>query len=86
MIEAAKMYESSPDGLRLRWMNILYELGQQSGTNTIMLIPSNMPEAGWANIGTLGLKEIPRGPPEEKPKRKTVETVEPPFPEPPVSE
>ena len=86
MIEAAKMYESSPDGLRLRWMNILYELGQQSGTNTIMLIPSNMPEAGWANIGTLGLKEIPRGPPEEKPKRKAVETVEPPFPEPPVSE
>ena len=40
MIEAAKAYESSPEGLRLRWMNILYELGQQSQTNTIMLIPA----------------------------------------------
>lgn len=61
MIQAAEMYEKSPEGMRLRWMNILYELGQQSGTNTIMLVPSNMPEAGWGNIppvGTLGLKEI----------------------------
>jgi regulator of protease activity HflC (stomatin/prohibitin superfamily) len=62
MIEAAKAYESSPEGLRLRWMNILYELGQQSGTNTIMLVPANMPEAGWPPIGTFGLKEIPKGP------------------------
>jgi len=58
MIEAAKMYEQSPDGLRLRWMNILYELGQQSGANTIMLIPANMPEAGVSAVGTLGLKQI----------------------------
>jgi hypothetical protein len=58
MIEAAKMYEQSPDGLRLRWMNILYELGQQSGSNTIMLVPANMPEAGVSAIGTLGLKQI----------------------------
>lgn len=62
MIEAAHAYESSPEGLRLRWMNILYELGQQSGTNTIMLVPANMPEAGWPPIGTFGLKEIPKGP------------------------
>jgi regulator of protease activity HflC (stomatin/prohibitin superfamily) len=62
MIEAATAYESSPEGLRLRWMNILYELGQQSGTNTIMLVPANMPEAGWPPIGTFGLKEIPKGP------------------------
>ena len=41
MIEAAKAYESSPEGLRLRWMNILYELGQQSQTNTIMLVPAS---------------------------------------------
>ena len=61
MIEAAHAYESSPEGLRLRWMNILYELGQQSGTNTIMLVPANMPEAGWPPIGTFGLKEIPKG-------------------------
>ena len=71
MIEAAKMYESSEQGLRLRWMNILYELGQQAGTNTIMLVPASMPEAGWPPIGTYGLKEIPRGQPVEKPTKKT---------------
>ena len=58
MIEAAKAYESSPEGLRLRWMNILYELGQQSQTNTIMLIPASMPEAGWPPIGTYGFKDL----------------------------
>jgi len=58
MIEAAKMYESSAEGLRLRWMNILYELGQQSQTNTIMLIPASMPEAGWPPIGTYGFKDL----------------------------
>jgi regulator of protease activity HflC (stomatin/prohibitin superfamily) len=61
MIEAAKMYETSPEGLRLRWMNILYELGQQSGSNTIMLVPSVMPEAGWPPVGVYGLKELPKG-------------------------
>ncbi len=61
MIEAAKMYETSHEGLRLRWMNILYELGQQSGTNTIMLVPSSMPEAGWPPIGMYGFKELPKG-------------------------
>ncbi len=60
MIEAAKNYESSHEGLRLRWMNILYELGQQSGTNTIMLVPSSMPEAGWPPIGMFGFKEFPK--------------------------
>jgi len=69
MIEAAKMYEQSPDGLRLRWMNILYELGQQSGSNTIMLVPANMPEAGVSAIGTLGLRNIQN--PEAIPARKT---------------
>ncbi len=61
MIEAAKMYETSHEGLRLRWMNILYELGQQSGSNTIMLVPSSMPEAGWPPMGMYGFKEIPKG-------------------------
>jgi len=60
MIEAAKMYETSHEGLRLRWMNILYELGQQSGTNTIMLVPASMPEAGWPPIGMYGFKELPK--------------------------
>ena len=61
MIEAARMYETSHEGLRLRWMNILYELGQQSGTNTIMLVPSVMPEAGWPPVGMYGFKELPKG-------------------------
>jgi regulator of protease activity HflC (stomatin/prohibitin superfamily) len=61
MIEAAKMYETSHEGLRLRWMNILYELGQQAGSNTIMLVPSSMPEAGWPPMGMYGFKEIPKG-------------------------
>lgn len=78
MIEAAKMYESSEQGLRLRWMNILYELGQQAGTNTIMLVPASMPEAGWPPIGTYGLKEIPRGQSGEKTAKKVASQPEEP--------
>ncbi len=70
MIEAAKMYETSHEGLRLRWMNILYELGQQSGTNTIMLVPSVMPEAGWPPVGMYGFKELPTGEQPQKPRSK----------------
>ena len=83
MIEAAKMYESSEQGLRLRWMNILYELGQQSGTNTIMLIPSSMPEAGWPPVGTFGFKELPKGQLDEKQTKKTAPIPESPLPEEP---
>jgi regulator of protease activity HflC (stomatin/prohibitin superfamily) len=61
MIEAAKMYESSQEGLRLRWMNILYELGQQSQTNTIMLVPAVMPEAGWPPVGVYGFNDLLKG-------------------------
>jgi len=57
MIEAARMYEKSPEGMALRWMNILYEIGQQPGTNTIILIPANLPTAGVAPIGLLSLTE-----------------------------
>jgi len=78
MIEAAKMYESSEQGLRLRWMNILYELGQQAGTNTIMLVPASMPEAGWPPIGTYGFKELPKGQPSEKPAKKNASIPESP--------
>jgi regulator of protease activity HflC (stomatin/prohibitin superfamily) len=75
MIEAAKMYEASPIGLRLRWMNILYELGQQAGTNTIMLVPSSMPEAGWPPVGMYGFKELPKGQPatEQAAKKKAAQ-------------
>lgn len=84
MIEAAKMYESSEQGLRLRWMNILYELGQQAGTNTIMLVPASMPEAGWPPIGTFGFKELPRGQPGEKPVKKTALPPQPDEAQPPT--
>ena len=75
MIEAAKMYEASPIGLRLRWMNILYELGQQAGTNTIMLVPASMPEAGWPPVGVYGFKELPKGQPvtEQAAKKKAAQ-------------
>jgi regulator of protease activity HflC (stomatin/prohibitin superfamily) len=72
MIEAASMYEKSHEGLRLRWMNILYELGQQAGTNTIMLIPAVMPEAGWPPVGMYGFKELPKG--QVKSESKKTET------------
>lgn len=58
MIAAAEAYEKNPKGLALRWMNILYELGQQSGTNTIMLVPSAMPEAGFPLLGIYGVKKM----------------------------
>lgn len=62
MIDAAKLYEKSPRGMGLRWMNILYEIGQQSGTNTIMLVPSTMPEAGVPTVGMFGFKPISEKP------------------------
>jgi len=77
MIEAAKMYEASPEGLRLRWMNILYELGQQSQTNTIMLIPAVMPEAGWPPVGTYGFKDLTKVQ-QEMAKKKPIAKIEPP--------
>ncbi|MFB0557757.1 MAG: SPFH domain-containing protein [Candidatus Bathyarchaeia archaeon] len=58
IIDAAKMYEASPDGMTLRWMNILYEMGQQQGTNTIMIIPSNLPMAGVTPVGFYGFKKL----------------------------
>lgn len=70
MIEAAKMYETSHEGLRLRWMNILYELGQQAGSNTIMLVPSSMPEAGWPPMGMYGFKQLPKGDSKEKAQKQ----------------
>jgi len=44
MLEAAKMYESSPLGLQLRWMNILYEVSKEN--STVIIVPSNVPTAG----------------------------------------
>jgi regulator of protease activity HflC (stomatin/prohibitin superfamily) len=76
MIEAAKMYETSQEGLRLRWMNILYELGQQAGTNTIMLVPAVMPEAGWPPVGMYGFKELPKGQKDSEAEKGEAKTQE----------
>ncbi|MHA1711630.1 MAG: SPFH domain-containing protein [Candidatus Freyarchaeota archaeon] len=61
MIEAADLYEKNPKAMALRWMNILYEIGQQPGTNTIMLVPTIMPEAGVPTYGIFGLRKIGEG-------------------------
>lgn len=66
MIEAAKMYEGSAEGLTLRWMNILYEIGQQPNTNTLMLVPANMPTAGISPIGLFTPQNISKKKEEEK--------------------
>ncbi len=68
MIDAAQLYEKNMKALSLRWMNILYEIGQQPGTNTIMLVPSTMPEVGVPPVGFYGLKKIGE---ETKPTRKS---------------
>ncbi|MGD0994375.1 MAG: SPFH domain-containing protein [Candidatus Bathyarchaeia archaeon] len=82
MIEAAKAYEASPTGLRLRWMNILYELGQQSQTNTIMLVPAVMPEAGWPPVGVYGFKDLTMAQ-QEVAKKRPMAKIEPPPQQPP---
>ncbi len=56
MIEAANMYKDNNEALSLRWMNILYEIGQQPCANTLMLIPSNIPTAGFAPLGITALR------------------------------
>jgi regulator of protease activity HflC (stomatin/prohibitin superfamily) len=66
MIEAAKMYQDSTDGLTLRWMNILYEIGQQPNTNTLMLVPANMPTAGISPIGLVNPQNLNKKKEDEK--------------------
>ena len=56
MIEAANLYKDNYEALSLRWMNILYEIGQQPGGNTLMIIPSNIPTAGFAPLGITALR------------------------------
>jgi regulator of protease activity HflC (stomatin/prohibitin superfamily) len=70
MIDAASLYEKSPRGMGLRWMNILYEIGQQPGTNTIMLIPSTMPQAGVPTVGMFGFKPISEKPASGRSQKK----------------
>lgn len=71
MIEAAKQYADFPMAMELRWINLLYEAATEGGA-TIMLIPANIPVAGFGAgsfsggesgtglppVGVLGVKEL----------------------------
>ncbi|MFW9855349.1 MAG: SPFH domain-containing protein [Candidatus Thorarchaeota archaeon] len=77
MIEAAEQYAKSPHAMELRWINLLFEAATEGGA-TIMLVPTNIPIAGFAGqgtqgigsgglppVGVYGIKELPK----EKPKK-----------------
>jgi len=57
IIEAAKNYNNVPGALTLRWMNMLYEIGRQPGTNTLIFVPSNIPQVN-VPLNVLGLKGL----------------------------
>ncbi|MCD6563352.1 MAG: slipin family protein [Thermoproteales archaeon] len=57
MLKAAQLYEENKTALLLRWMNMIYEIGQQPGTNTLIFVPTNIPEAG-PSINILGVKGL----------------------------
>jgi regulator of protease activity HflC (stomatin/prohibitin superfamily) len=83
MIEAADKYAKSPHAMELRWINLLFEAATEGGA-TIMLVPANIPIAGFSTnstsgnpsnnpgfppVGVYGMKEIPV----EKKEKKTEE-------------
>ncbi|MFX1294463.1 MAG: SPFH domain-containing protein [Promethearchaeota archaeon] len=58
MVEAAKEYEQDPIAMELRWMNLLYEAATQ-GRSTIILVPANVPIAGFSSVlGPYGIEKI----------------------------
>ncbi|MHA1977534.1 MAG: SPFH domain-containing protein [Candidatus Hodarchaeales archaeon] len=79
MIEAAEQYAKVPLAMELRWINLLFEAATEGGA-TIMLIPTNIPVAGFSGttgnlgrsnpdgslppVGYFGMKELPK--PEKK--------------------
>ena len=80
MIEAAEKYAKSPYAMELRWINLLFEAATEGGA-TIMLVPANIPVAGFSAealagnpsknpglppVGVYGMKELPI---EEKKKK-----------------
>ncbi len=74
MIEAAEQYAKVPLAMELRWINLLFEAATEGGA-TIMLIPTNIPVAGFSGttsnlgrtsgdgglppVGFYGVKELP---------------------------
>ncbi|WP_455140551.1 SPFH domain-containing protein [Candidatus Hodarchaeum mangrovi] len=61
MIEAAEQYATSPIAMELRWINLLFEAATEGGA-TIMLIPANIPTAGFSYAGMQKLGEGGSGP------------------------
>jgi regulator of protease activity HflC (stomatin/prohibitin superfamily) len=70
MIDAANQYIENPTAMELRWINLLFEAATEGGA-TIMLIPANIPIAGFTSgseersgtgfptLGTFGVKPLP---------------------------
>ncbi|MHA2202206.1 MAG: SPFH domain-containing protein [Candidatus Hodarchaeales archaeon] len=70
MIEAANQYKDNPGAMELRWINLLFEAATEGGA-TIMLIPANIPIAGFSGagrgdsggglppVGVYGIKPLP---------------------------
>lgn len=70
MIEAANQYIDNPAAMELRWINLLFEAATEGGA-TIMLIPANIPVAGFSAgsgkgsgsgfppVGVYGVKPLP---------------------------
>ncbi|MHA1265261.1 MAG: slipin family protein [Candidatus Helarchaeota archaeon] len=58
MVEAAEKYEKDPIAMELRWMNLLYEAATQ-GNTTIILVPANVPIAGFSSVlGPYGIEKL----------------------------
>ncbi len=58
MVEAAKEYKDDPVAIQLRWMNLLYEAASQ-GNTTIILVPANVPVAGFSQVlSPYGIQKI----------------------------
>ncbi len=51
MIEAAEQYATSPYAMELRWINLLFEAATEGGA-TIMIVPANIPIAGFSGMGS----------------------------------
>ncbi|UCE13180.1 MAG: slipin family protein [Candidatus Heimdallarchaeota archaeon] len=67
MIEAANQYIDNPAAMELRWINLLFEAATEGGA-TIMLIPANIPIAGFSGggggsgippVGVYGVEPLP---------------------------
>ena len=70
MAQAAEIYDKHPTALSLRWMNLLFEASTQ-GNSTIILVPSEVPTAGFSTsqLGVLGIRSVT----EEAKRRRTEE-------------